>query len=126
MKQTLFILLTLCIFSCGKNDSCTEVTLGENIRLADMDLICINDVEYTFEAKDERCACGTECVWEGEFVLTFLDSDDNVVYTFNESREDNPSPPFGESLVIESIENQVPDCGDDSKIDEVRFTLLIQ
>lgn len=126
MKQLLLILLPLVIFSCKKDAACTEISFGESIILATDTQVCIDGTEYTFKAKDERCCCGCVCVWEGEFLLMFEDADGNVVYTYHEAEHlGNTSPPFAESMELTSITNQVPDCGDDSKIDEVRFTILI-
>jgi len=126
MRGLLFIILSLLTISCGKDDDepCTEVTLGENIELQDVSKICIDGTEYTFKPKDERCECGTFCVWEGEFVFSFEDSNGNVIYTYRESLgEDNVIPPFGESFQVLSFEAPT-ECGDDSRIDEVKFTLL--
>lgn len=127
MKQFLFSLLILSCFSCKKESAvCTDLVFGQSLTLAHEDLVCIENVEYTFIAKDERCPCGMFCVWEGEFVFSFEDSDGTSVYTFRESQpEINADIPFGESMEILSITNEVPDCGDDSRIDEARFTIVI-
>lgn len=126
MKHFLFLLITLFIISCGKDDACTEINFGESIALTTETLVCINGTEYTFIAEDQRCCCGCVCVWEGEFVLMFEDSEGAVVYTFHESLEtDNLEPPFAEGMEIISITNQEPDCGDNSKIDEVSFTIQV-
>jgi len=96
MRILLFILTSLFILSCGKNDSndpCIEITLDESVVLSNNDLVCINDIEYTFKAEDARCPCNISCAWEGEFIISI----------------EAPS-----------------DCGVISQINQVNFTVLFQ
>lgn len=125
MKKLLFIIAVFTVFSCGTEDVCKELTLGQAIELSTENLVCIEGTEYTFTAEDSRCPCGQTCVWEGEFILYFDDAAGNTIFTYHQVMEElNVDPPFGESFTLVSIDME-NECGDQSSIDEVLFTILV-
>jgi len=127
MRTLLFILSTLCIFSCGKDDvdPCTEISLGESVVLNNNELVCIDGTEYTFTAVDDRCPCDTICAWEGEFLMTFEEKDGTAIFEYHTSPiMESDDPIIGE---IFNISISAPsDCGAPDEIDEVLFTVAFQ
>ncbi len=129
LKQLLLLLFLFCAFSCSKNETtCADITLGQEIELAHDTQICIDNVEYTFKADDQRCPCNWDCFLPGEFVLLFEDLNGEVVYTFHESPLPpipNETPPFAKSMSISNIVTETF-CGNQDLIDDVRFILLFE
>jgi len=127
MRTLLFIFSALFIFSCSEDpvETCTEISLGTSINIKNNELVCIDGVEYTFKAFDDRCPCDTVCAWEGEFRMTFEENNSNTVYTYHTSSiMENDDAIIGESVVF-TIDSST-DCGTPDIIDTVVFSVLFQ
>ncbi len=125
MKRTLFLFLLISIFACNKED-CIELELENPTTVKNQDYLCINGQEYQLLVDDARCPCETDCFWEGEFVLSLQDANDEIVFIYNQiDSSSNESPFFAETFEISNVSNEGP-CGDPSKVDMVLFEILIQ
>ncbi len=125
MRLSIIVFTLLTLISCNRQEECVVLNFGEEITLTNETLVCIDGAEYTLIALDDRCCCGCTCVWEGQFVLDFLDSEENTVYSFQERMlEENLEPPFGTSMAIVEI-NDAGDCGGQVNIDQIKFSILI-
>jgi len=124
MKKITFALIIFCAFACSTPE-CIDLELGIETELKNGDLVCIDGAEYSFFGKDDRCPCGGNCIWEGEFRLNFQDSEGVNIYTYHQiDTLSNETPPFSESFSLVNLIGQA-DCGDPDKIDDVTFVVKI-
>lgn len=124
MKKITFALLIFCAVACGPGE-CIDLDTGVETELQNGDLVCIDGDEFEFFADDARCECGAVCVWEGEFRLSFHNTEGVNIYTYRQvDTTSNETPPFADSFrMISFTGNQ--DCGEPNKVDDVVFTVRI-
>lgn len=124
MKLLLPILLSLFLLSCS-DSNCIKLKDGVQTELKNQDLVCIDGTEYNFIAMDQRCPCNTDCIWAGEFILNFENTDGVNIFTFHEKDTmSNVDPPFADSFRIVDVENE-GDCGNEDNIDDYSFFVQI-
>lgn len=126
MKNILVIILAISFIACDRQDECTQIIFGSEVDLKSDELICIDGNEFTFIAEDNRCACGVNCISPGEFLLNFENNQGVNVYSYHQDPMiENEDPPFGSAISIVRILGQ-GECGDQSEIDDVSFTLIFE
>lgn len=124
MKQLILSLLVLSCFSCG-DQSCIQLTPEDEIMVKHNDELCINGEAYTLVIEDQKCPCDLDCLWAGEFILNFENSEGVNVYAHRQiTASADATPPFANSFNVlsDSVEGL---CGGSYNLEDVIFTVQV-